>query len=307
MNNEKTQPAAADVRRDYKDTMFRMIFKEKENLLSLYNAMSGTAYTNAADLEIVTLENAVYMNVKNDVAFVIDMRLNLYEHQSTFSKNLPLRNLIYVAKELQGRVKPNELYRSKLVKIPTPGFVVFYNGKDERPKKQILKLSDAYEHSTDDPELELKVTVLNINPGKNDELLEKCQMLREYMLFVGKVRKYAEEMELADAVNQTVDECIRENILKEFLVRNRNEAVEVCIFEYNEEEALEYIRKDERAEGHAEGRAEGRAEGENRLGRLITALIDDGKNELVAQVASDAAIREEYYKKYHIEQENEKE
>lgn len=250
-NNNTTM--CHDVRRDYKDTMFRMLFKDKKNLLSLYNAVNGTTYTNENDLEIVTLENAIYMNVKNDVAFVIDMRLHLYEHQSTISPNLPLRDLIYVAKELQTRVKPNEVYRSKLVKIPTPGFVVFYNGKKEFPKRKILRLSDAYDHPTSEPDLELKVTVLNINPGKNDALLDKCQTLKEYVQYVEKVRKYAGSLELPDAVERAVNECIREGILKDFLMRNRSEAIEVCIFEYNEEEALKYIRQDEREIGEEVG------------------------------------------------------
>ena len=252
MGNNNTT-ICPDVRRDYKDTMFRMLFKDKKNLLSLYNAVNGTTYTNENDLEIVTLENAIYMNVKNDVAFVIDMRLHLYEHQSTISPNLPLRDLIYIAKELQTRVKPNEVYRSKLVKIPTPGFVVFYNGKKEFPKRKILRLSDAYDHPASQPDLELKVTVLNINPGKNDVLLEKCQTLKEYVQYVEKVRKYAGSLELPDAVERAVNECIREGILKDFLIRNRSEAIEVCIFEYNEEEALKYIRQDEREIGEEAG------------------------------------------------------
>ena len=120
------------VARNHKDRLFRMIFREKKELLSLYNAVNGTFYTNAEDLEIVTLENAIYMNMKNDLAFIMDSYLNLYEHQSTYSPNMPLRDLFYIAKELQGQVNHRDLYRNTLIKIPTPRFLVFYNGSENK-------------------------------------------------------------------------------------------------------------------------------------------------------------------------------
>ena len=118
------------VRRDHKDTLFRMIFSTRENLLSLYNAVNHSHYTDAKELEIVTLENAVYMNMKNDQAFLLDMQLNLYEHQSTWNPNMPLRFLIYVTKEYQMLIRNQTLYASTLVELPTPHFVVFYNGEE---------------------------------------------------------------------------------------------------------------------------------------------------------------------------------
>ena len=116
-----------------------MIFREKKELLSLYNAVNGTSYTNAEELEIVTLENAIYMNMKNDLAFIMDSYLNLYEHQSTYSPNMPLRDLFYIAKELQGQVDHRDLYRNTLIKIPTPRFLVFYNGSEEQAEKKYLR------------------------------------------------------------------------------------------------------------------------------------------------------------------------
>ena len=141
------------VARNHKDRLFRMIFREKKELLSLYNAVNGTSYTNTEELEIVTLENAIYMNMKNDLAFIIDSYLNLYEHQSTYSPNMPLRDLFYIAKELQGQVNHRDLYRNKLIKIPTPRFLVFYNGSEEQAEKKYLRLSDAFQKSMDDPDL----------------------------------------------------------------------------------------------------------------------------------------------------------
>ena len=140
---EKKETNEANVQNNYKDTIFRMLFKEKENLLALYNALNQTAYTDVGSLEITTLENAVYMNYKNDVSFVFDLGLMLYEHQSTVNPNMPLRDLFYVSRVLQGRTRDNDLYGSTLIKIPAPRFVVFYNGTEEQPEQQVLKLSEA--------------------------------------------------------------------------------------------------------------------------------------------------------------------
>ena len=245
------------VARNHKDRLFRMIFREKKELLSLYNAVNGTFYTNAEDLEIVTLENAIYMNMKNDLAFIMDSYLNLYEHQSTYSPNMPLRDLFYIAKELQGQVNHRDLYRNTLIKIPTPRFLVFYNGSEEQAEKKYLRLSDAFQKSMDDPDLELVVTMLNINLGKNRKLLEQCQTLKEYAIYVKKVRTYAKSMKVEEAVDRAVRECINEGILREFLLQNRKEAVEMSIFEYDEEAVFEIVRKDEYEKGHQEGVKEG--------------------------------------------------
>ena len=245
------------VARTHKDRLFRMIFREKKELLSLYNAVNRTSYTNAEDLEIVTLENAIYMNMKNDLAFIMDSYLNLYEHQSTYSPNIPLRDLFYIAKELQGQMDSKDLYRSTLVKIPTPRFLVFYNGSEEQAEKKYLRLSDAFQKPMDDPDLELVVTMLNINLGKNQKLLEQCQTLKEYAIYVKKVRTYAKSMKVEEAVDRAVTECIKEGILREFLLRNRKEAVEMSIFEYDEEAVFEVVRKDEYEKGLQEGIEQG--------------------------------------------------
>ena len=250
------------VKRNHKDTLFRMIFSTRENLLSLYNAVNHSHYTDASELEIVTLKNAVYMNMKNDQAFLLDMQLNLYEHQSTWNPNMPLRFLMYVAKEYQMLVRNQTLYASALVKVPTPHFVVFYNGETEQEAETILRLSHSFQQKTDKPELELMVRVLNINLDKKQEVLEACQLLKEYMLLVNKIRRYTDEYkDINQAVEQAVTECIEENILADFLRKNRAEAIEMCIFEYDDKREKELIRKAEYAEGMKEGERSGREAG----------------------------------------------
>ncbi|MBD5539790.1 MAG: hypothetical protein HDR00_01075 [Lachnospiraceae bacterium] len=246
-----------DAQKKYKDTVFRLLYKDPARALNLYNSIMGTDYSDVEMLQFNTLENAIYMNVKNDLSFIIADRLNIYEQQSTPSANMPLRDLFYVADILQREHMDRSVYSNKPVKIPNPYFVVFYNGKKELPERMELKLSDNYEFPSEDPSLELKVTVLNINPGMNEELKERCPSLKEYMIYVEKVRNYAEIMPLEDAVEQAVDECIKADILREFLSGQKAEVVKMSIYEYDEERELKIIREDERFLGKAEGKAEG--------------------------------------------------
>lgn len=250
--------------RNYKDTVFRMIFSDRKNLLSLYNAVNGTSYKNPEELEIVTLENAINMGMKNDLAFIIATNLFLYEHQSTYNPNMPLRDLFYISSEYQKLVDHKSLYSSVLQKIPAPNFIVFYNGTEKKEDRWENALSDAYETPDKEPRLELKVLTLNMNEGHNKELMEQCQTLREYAKYVALVRKYKKEMKLDAAVKCAVDECIQSGILAEFLKKNRAEVIAVSIFEYDKEEEEKKLRKAEYEAGYDDGKKLGITEGEIR-------------------------------------------
>ena len=266
--------------RQYKDTVFRMLFSEKENLLSLYNAVTGNTYQNADDLKIVTLENAIYMGMKNDLAFMLETNIYLYEHQSTLNPNIPLRDLIYIGIEYQQYVDDKSLYSSRLQKIPAPKFMVFYNGTDAVDDRVELRLSNAYEHLAGEPDLELKVLMLNVNEGHNKELMEQCQTLKEYAIYVARVRKYTSEMNLNDAVARAIDECIKEGILVEFLRKNRSEVKMVSILEYDKEWEEKKLRKAEYEAGRSEGIEIGKSEG-----------IEIGKSEGI-EIGRDKAMAE---------------
>lgn len=242
--------------RKYKDTVFRMLFSDRKNLLSLYNAVNGSAYEDEAALEIVTLENAIYMGMKNDLAFIVDTGLFLYEHQSTYTPNMPLRDLFYISAEYQKFVNHRSLYSSVIQKIPAPNFIVFYNGTEKKEDSWINYLSEAYQNLSGEPNLELKVLTLNINEGHNGELMEQCQILREYAQYVAKVREYARETELDVAVEQAVNDCIQNNILTEFLRKNKSEVIAMSIFEYDKEEEEKKLRKAEFEAGREAGKKE---------------------------------------------------
>ena len=201
----------------------------------------------------MTLENAIYMGMKNDLAFIMDTNLYLYEHQSTYNPNMPLRDLFYIYSEYQKLVDKKSLYSSTLQKIPAPNFIEFYNGSTAIADCTELRLSSAFEHLSGEPKLELIVTVLNVNEGHNAELMQHCSMLKEYAQYVARVRHYASDMPLNQAVKRAVDECIREGILAEFLARNRNEVISMSIFEYDKELEEKKLRKAEYEYGFTEG------------------------------------------------------
>lgn len=243
--------------RKYKDTVFRMLFADKTNLLSLYNAMNGSDYHDPSKLQIITLENAIYIGMKNDLAFVIGTNLFLYEHQSTYNPNMPLRNLFYISSEYQKMVDSNKLYSSTLLEIPAPHFVVFYNGTTKQEDSWYNYLSDSYHNFSGIPDLELKVVTLNINKGHNKELMEQCQTLNEYAQYVEKVRTYAKENNLDNAVERAVNECIHDGILADFLTQNKSEVIAMSIFEYDEKAVRQVYYEDGLEAGLKAGRKDG--------------------------------------------------
>lgn len=242
------------VNRIYKDRLYKMIFNDKSELLKLYNAINGTHYDDPAMLTITTLDNAIYMTMENDLSFIIDMRLALYEQQSTVNPNLPLRFLMYITDIYSAYTKDMNIYGSKKVQIPLPSFVIFYNGVKSQPDRTEFLLSELFHPTTDQPALELKAVMLNINKGHNQELMNACHTLRDYSEYVARIRTYSAEMPLTDAVEKAITECIHENILRDFLLKNRSEAKAMSIYEYDEEKTLRMFRE----EGYEDGERNGK-------------------------------------------------
>ena len=260
------------VNRTFKSTVFIMVFEDKKNLLELYNAMTGKHYTDSEQLEINTLENAVYMSMKNDLSFLIDGRLSLYEHQSTYNPNLPLRFLIYISQLYAGMTRNENLYGTKTVQIPPPEFVIFYNGEKDMPEETLLRLSDMYGLKVKSPKLELEAVMLNISGSNNSRLKEACRTLKDYAVYTDKIRLYSKEQPLPEAVERAIDECIAEDVLKDFFTKNRAEAKAMSIFEYDQERHIRQEREEAWEEGHAEGRVSGL-----KLAETIFRLFREGK------------------------------
>ena len=287
MTNANTNDSLT-VNRTFKSTLFIMLFEDRKNLLELYNAITGKHYADPELLEINTLENAIYMSMKNDISFLIDGRLSLYEHQSTKNPNLPLRFLLYIS-HLYSRltVKAN-LYGETIVRIPAPEFIIFYNGKDEMPERQLLKLSDMYSVKEEKPKLELEATLLNISGTNNRKLKEACRTLRDYAIYTDKIRGYTEAMELPEAVDRAINECIEEDVLRDFLMEHKAEARAMSIFEYDQERHMQQ----EREAGIEKGRRIGLAEGEGQLlRRQVQKKLAKGMN--IADIAEALEETEE--------------
>ncbi len=260
----------AHINKKYKDRLFRLLFgtaEMKDNILSLYNALNNTEYSDPNELELRTIDDAVYLSMKNDVSFLIDSYLLLWEQQSTFNPNMPVRGLMYFGKLYNSYITENScnIYGSKLVKMPTPQYIVFYNGKIEKESITKLRLSDSFVHKAKEGEFEWTATMYNLNRGKNNELLSRCKPLSDYMTLVNCINDYMQEYnDINIAVDKAVVRCIEENILKDFLIKHRAEVLDVVITEFDEEVFANGMKE--------EGREEGREEGQEDLFKAVELL-----------------------------------
>ena len=283
--------------------MFCKVFSEKKDLLDLYNALNGTDYADEDDLEINTIENVIYMTMKNDISFIIDCTLNLYEHQSTCNPNMPLRGLLYFSKLYNKYIKQNglDLFSSVIQEIPLPQYVVFYNGTDQQPDQTTLKLSDAFSDKSNKGCLECEANMLNINYGHNRELMEKCQKLKEYAIFVNTVREFAkgDPKNPRKAFMKAVEHCIDHNVLRDFLVKQKSEVLETMLTTFNKELYEKNLKERATAEGIAEGIAKGEKE---HLLKQIQKKLD--KNQTVEQIAEALEESPEVIQQYIEELEN---
>lgn len=238
------------INKKYKDTVFRLLFgKDKNELLKLYNAVNGSSYTNPDDLTINTLEDALYVSMRNDVSFVFQDELGLYEHQSTLNPNLPLRDLFYVSDLLQEMTAERNIYGSRRITIPAPRFYVFYNGEEDPAQITEYRLSDMFEKNEETPELELIVKVININEGQNNKVLNNCTTLQEYAKFIAMIRENQKTMSINKAVTKAVNDCIEQEILKDFLLKHKAQVIKMSIYEYDENKQRRFDREEGREEG----------------------------------------------------------
>ena len=259
--HKKKNKKTFQVNREHKDRLFRLIFgteENKQNLLCLYNALNNSHYQDVDGFEFTTLSDVIYMGMKNDVSILIQSKMVLYEHQASYNPNMPLRGFLYIAKLYEKYIEENQLniYGKKLIKLPTPEYVVFYNGMEEQAEEAVFRLSDAFMTDKEIEGYEWSVRILNVNYGKNKEIMEKCKPLQDYAILVDRIREnIAKGCSTQDSVDKAVVQCIQENILAEFLRKHRAEVLNVCLTEYDEEKVLQSIREEEREEGRKEERA----------------------------------------------------
>ena len=247
--------------RAYKDSLFRIIYSGKDErsrrwLLSLYNAISGKNHTNIDDLRITTIENVIYLTMKNDLSFLLDSQMNLFEHQSTVNPNMPLRGLMYFGQLYQNEVKrqKKDIFGSSLIKIPSPRFIVFYNGNQELPDTIKYKLSDAFEIQDNSGEFEWTATVINIKKGHNEGLQKNCESLYHYIEFVERVRESQKKgIEASQAINEAVNYAIKNNFLEGFFEEQKMYITNSLLTEFDQELHDRCTREAGYEEGVADG------------------------------------------------------
>ena len=278
--------------REYKSNVFIMLFSNRKELLSLYNAVNGTNYENADDLVINTLEgdkdtvSGLFSHMKNDVSFLFQSKLNLYEHQRTDPVNIPLRLLIYLSDLIRTMVPRQKLYGTSMVKVPTPRFVVFFNGTKDMPDVQEYRLSDLFEIPEDKPALELIVKVYNINKGKNQKLMEQCGILSEYAEFTDRARKAlgnAKAGQHKAALETVVSECIEDGIVRTFLTEHRESVIMSYYWEYDQAAHEAALRSD--------GYEDGFQDGETNILQLINWLSENNRADEIVRIAKDERLR----------------
>ena len=268
------------ISRNNKDRLFCFIFGREENkrwTLELYNAVNGTNYTDPDDVDITTMEDVVYMGMKNDASFLIACDLNLYEQQSSYNPNMPVRQLMYLGRQYDKYIKRTKqnMYGSKQMTLPVPRLVTFYNGTVDVPDK-LLKLSDSFplKSKIADSDVEVTVHLYNIRSNGNSCLVEHCRPLSEYSWFVEEVRKNQKTLDLMDAVDKAVGDMPEDFLIKEFLIEHQSEVKNMCLTEYNEAETMQMFKEEGREEGE-----------ENRLIRQVCRKLRKGKG--VDQIAED--------------------
>lgn len=284
------------VRRTYKDSLFRMIFREKKELLNLYNAVNGSHYQNPEELEVNVLEDVIYMGMKNDVSFIIDVYMNLYEAQSTWNPNMPLRGMFYFSDLYQGYLEEKglDIYGTVQLKLPMPKYLVFYNGTRRMEEISQVRLSESFlGQNGQEPALECVATYLNINYGYNQEIMSQCRKLYEYSYLIEEIRKQLKVgFKLEIAIDHAIRHCIENEILDDFLRKHRAEVTKVILTEYNEERHIRNEKEISFQEGKDFGLATGLQEGMKALVEVLSEM-ELNKEEILSRLMQKFAVNRE--------------
>ena len=289
------------INRTYKDRLFKIIFEDKKELLSLYNALTGKNYQNPDELEINTIDDVIYMHLKNDMSFILDDWQNLFEQQSTFNPNQPLRGFFYFADLYKVKYFGKKIYSTRLLKIPTPQYIVFYNGTANMPDKKELRLSDAFQQPTAQPDIEVVAHMLNINYGHNKELMERCRKLKEYAQFIDIIRHYLRENKQwsnEQAISKAIDDCIQNNILRDILQKERLRVMASILSEFDEVGYKEMIREEAYEDAYEE--AYGKAYGEGEISGMIKLAqnLKLPKSQIITMIKQNYNLSDEEISEY---------
>lgn len=297
-----TKVLSVSASREHKDRLFNFIFGRKENrkwTLSLYNALNNSTYKDASKIEFNTLEEYLYVGMKNDTSFLFSGYVNLYEHQSTYNPNIPLRMMQYISAMYDGYISANDLdkYGEELLRLPTPKLVMFYNGRKDEPDEKILKLSDSFSKRTkNNSDIEVKVRMININHGHNKELMKACRPLYEYSWFVQTIRDKKKDLDdLGEAVGKALQVMPDDFILKPFLLKNMAEVTTMLSAELQEINAKELIAR----ANFKKGERKGEKKGVTNTVDLMNWLFSQNRDEDVKKATQDPEYLDKLFAEYN--------
>ena len=284
-----------------KDRLFNFIFGREENkkwTLELYNAVNESAYTDESLIEFNTLEDYLYVSMKNDTSFLFQNSISLYEHQSTYNPNMPLRFMQYIARLYESYVNDNSLnkFGSSILELPVPKLVTFYNGDKDSEDETVLKLSNSFkENLKDKTDIEVKVRMLNINYGHNEKLMNACKPLNEYAWFIDRMRNNTECKSVDESVNSAIIDMPEDFLIKAFLRKHMSEVANMLKMEYQEKNAKDLIAranyKKGKEDGRVEGRVEGIEEGIDNVNKLNSYLLEAGRIDDLKKATNDKAFQ----------------
>jgi len=275
----------------YKDSLFRTLFANENAILRLFNALYGTDYhEHDTKITINTLDDTLLSLQKNDLSFMVNGKLVvLLEHQSTINQNMPLRLLGPIARIFENGITDKKApFRSAMIKLPRPDFIVLYNGAGPYPDRKILRLSEAFEKLAgfDEIKLELEVTVYNINAGRNERILDRSVELKGYAYFVSRVRSHEAVLKREGAgegktltllaIRHAIQDCKKEGLLLDFWEKMTQEEANMLVSELDMNLALE-VREEE---GFERGMERGREEG-------VEMGLEKGKAETAIEMLRD--------------------
>ena len=302
---------SGEINHNHKDCLIRIAFREKKDLLELYNAINGSDYKDPEELIVYTLEDVVFLGIKNDISFLISEMLNLYEHQSSKNPNMPIRGLLYFARNYESYIARNglDIHSSTLQKLPFPQYYVLYNGREDEEDRCTIKLEDAFpEIQGVEPCLTCTATLLNINYGHNQEIMERCKTLKDYAIFIQRIRDNQDSgMELALSVKKATADCIEEGILRDILLKNRAEVENMVLGTWGTELHLKKVKEEQEQMEKQREEMEKQREEMEKLKRqkdaanlLTQKLLEEGKADELRRASTDEEYQLKLLKEYEL-------
>ncbi len=264
------------------DSLFRKIFKDKKELVILCSGLTGRKDIKEEDIEVTTLQenNALYVQIRNDLSFIIGTDIFLVEQQTKVNPNMPARQGSYYFNTLSELLGNAVFHSTTKQKIPRPILVTFTNGNPKGVPTEILKLSEMfYENEAKNNRqgqikvngryqnyIEVYVKVIYLNNPQNEDFLNKIPSLKGFATFTKAVKDYGKQgYSKEEAVEKAIDYTIGQNLLVNILLKEKEGVKSMMMAQITQEEWDTFNFQAGKVEGKIEGKREGKIEGKIEL------------------------------------------